>query len=175
MCKVLFKMQPLVFELEQNAEHITPVLASLHWLPIKFCIDFKVLLITCKALNGLASPHLKDLLHPYIPAQTLHSQKAGLLIFPRVSRCTVGSRAFSYQAPLLWNDLPIEICGADSHSIFKYRLKSYLYNKFSWGTRLGFGMVSGGLSSHWHRHEGDPEQSVTADSCLMSLSYAATV
>ena len=49
-------------------EHITPVLASLHWLPIQFCIDFKVLLITCKALNGLAPPYLKDLLHPYIPA-----------------------------------------------------------------------------------------------------------
>ena len=63
-------------------EHITPVLASLHWLPIKFCIDFKVLLITFKALNGLAPPYLKDLLHPYIPAQTLHSQHAGLLILP---------------------------------------------------------------------------------------------
>ena len=49
-------------------EHITPVLASLHWLPIKFCIDFKVLLITFKAVDGLAPPYLKDLLHPYIPA-----------------------------------------------------------------------------------------------------------
>ena len=27
-------------------EHITPVLASLHWLPIKLHCDFKVLLIT---------------------------------------------------------------------------------------------------------------------------------
>ena len=64
----------------KHFEHITPVLASLHWLPIKFPIDFKVLLITFKALNGLAPPYLKDLLHPYIPARTLHSQNAGLLI-----------------------------------------------------------------------------------------------
>ena len=110
-------------------EHITPVLASLHWLPIKFCIDFKVLLITCRALNGLTPPYLKDLIHPYIPAQTLCSQNAGLLIVPTVGTCTVGSRAFSYRAPLLWNDLPIDIYGKDSLPIFKSWLKSYLYSK----------------------------------------------
>lgn len=26
--------------------HITPVLASLHWLPVHFLIDFKILLLT---------------------------------------------------------------------------------------------------------------------------------
>ena len=109
--------------------HITPVLASLHWLPIKFRIDFKVLLITFKALNGLAPPYLKDLLHPYIPARTLRSQNAGLLIVPRVGKCTLGGRAFSYRAPLLWNNLPSDIRGADSLPIFKSRLKSYLYSK----------------------------------------------
>ena len=106
-------------------EHITPVLASLHWLPIQFHIDFKVLLITFKALNGLAPPHLKDLLHPYIPAQTLRSQNAGLLIVPRVGKCILGGRAFSYRAPLLWNNLPSDIHGADSLQVFKSRLKSY--------------------------------------------------
>ena len=34
-------------------EHITPVLIKLHWLPIKFRIQFKVLLLVYKALNGL--------------------------------------------------------------------------------------------------------------------------
>src|SRR4029434_184631 len=32
-------------------EHISPVLASLHWLPVKSRIDFKVLLLTYKALR----------------------------------------------------------------------------------------------------------------------------
>ena len=32
-------------------EHITPVLASLRWLPITFFIDFKLLLITFKGLS----------------------------------------------------------------------------------------------------------------------------
>ncbi len=35
----------------KNYEHIIPVLSTLHWLPIKHCIHFKILLITCKALN----------------------------------------------------------------------------------------------------------------------------
>ena len=30
--------------------HITPVLRSLHWLPVKFRIDFKILLFTFKAI-----------------------------------------------------------------------------------------------------------------------------
>ncbi len=35
-------------------EHITPILASLHWLPVHFGIHFKVLLFILKALNGMA-------------------------------------------------------------------------------------------------------------------------
>ncbi len=35
-------------------DHITPTLKDLHWLPVKFRIDFKILLIVFKALHGLA-------------------------------------------------------------------------------------------------------------------------
>jgi len=35
-------------------DHISPVLSTLHWLPIKHRVNFKILLITYKALNGLA-------------------------------------------------------------------------------------------------------------------------
>uniref|UniRef100_A0A8C5CK28 Reverse transcriptase domain-containing protein n=1 Tax=Gadus morhua TaxID=8049 RepID=A0A8C5CK28_GADMO len=42
-------------------DHITPILASLHWLPITFRSDFKVLLLTYKALHGLSPSYLKDL------------------------------------------------------------------------------------------------------------------
>uniref|UniRef100_A0AAQ6IB00 Reverse transcriptase domain-containing protein n=1 Tax=Anabas testudineus TaxID=64144 RepID=A0AAQ6IB00_ANATE len=39
---------------KRKYDHITPVLASLHWLPVCFRIDFKILLITFKALHGLS-------------------------------------------------------------------------------------------------------------------------
>ena len=48
-------------------EHITPVLIKLHWLPIKFRIQFKVLLLVYKALNILAPKYIKELLVPYKP------------------------------------------------------------------------------------------------------------
>ena len=42
--------------------HITPVLCSLHWLPVKFRIDFKILLLTFKAIYGHAPGCLTDLI-----------------------------------------------------------------------------------------------------------------
>ena len=35
-------------------DHITPVLRSLHWLPIEYRISFKVLIIAFKAIYGAA-------------------------------------------------------------------------------------------------------------------------
>jgi len=34
----------------RGREHITPVLKSLHWLPVHFRIDFKVILVTQYAI-----------------------------------------------------------------------------------------------------------------------------
>uniref|UniRef100_A0A8C7R0Y5 Reverse transcriptase domain-containing protein n=1 Tax=Oncorhynchus mykiss TaxID=8022 RepID=A0A8C7R0Y5_ONCMY len=85
----------------QKCDHITPVLASLHWLPVKARADFKVLLLTYKALHGLAPTYLSDLVLPYIPTRTLRSQDAGLLIVTRISKQTAGGRAFSYRVPFL--------------------------------------------------------------------------
>ena len=38
----------------RKRDHISPVLASLHWLPVKSRIEFKIVLLTYKALNGQA-------------------------------------------------------------------------------------------------------------------------
>ena len=35
----------------KRCDHITPILAALHWLPVSFRIDFKILLLVFKALN----------------------------------------------------------------------------------------------------------------------------
>ena len=41
--------------------HITPVLASFHCLPVKFRINYKILLITYKALHNLFDPQISAL------------------------------------------------------------------------------------------------------------------
>ena len=106
-------------------EHISPVLASLHWLPVKFQIDHKILLLTFKALHGLAPLYLNDLLLPYTPSQMLRSQGTGLLVIPRIAKSTIGGRAFSYRAPLLWNKLLAHVQSTDTSNLFKARLKSF--------------------------------------------------
>ena len=82
----------------KKREHITPVLASLHWLPVKSRIEFKILLLTFKALNNMAPLYFKELIVPNQPTRALRSQNSGLLVVPKVSKSRVGARALSYQA-----------------------------------------------------------------------------
>ena len=42
--------------------HITPLLADLHWLPVKLRIEFKILLIVFKIFRGLAPSYLSFLI-----------------------------------------------------------------------------------------------------------------
>ncbi len=110
-------------------DHITPILQSLHWLPIKYRISYKILLLTYKALNGLAPAYLTSLLSRYNPSRSLRSQNSGLLVVPRIAKSTTGGRAFSYLAPKLWNSLPDNVRGSDTLSLFKSRLKTHLFSQ----------------------------------------------
>ena len=107
-------------------EHITPVLIKLHWLPIKFCIQFKVLLLVYKALNRLAPKYIKELLVPYKLRRHLRSEAKGLLDEPR-TRLKFGDRAFSISAPRLWNALPQHLKDSTSCQAFKKCLKTHLF------------------------------------------------
>ena len=106
--------------------HITPVLVSLHWLPIDLRIEFKILIITYKTLHGLAPAYIKDLLVSYIPGRYLRSAKKNLLAVPGFKLNSYGRRAFSVSAPLLWNNLPQHVRDAESQDIFKRQLKTVL-------------------------------------------------
>ncbi len=108
-------------------DHISPVLSTLHWLSIKHCIDFKILLITYKALNGLSPQYLSELLLHYSPPRPLRSQNSGYLIIPRISKATAGGRSFFYLAPKLWNYLPNTVREADTLCQFKSRLKTHIH------------------------------------------------
>ena len=106
----------------RGREHITPVLKSLHWLPVCFRTDFKVLLLVFKCLNGHGPSYLSDLLLPYQPSRVLRSSGTGLLIIPKVRTKTHGETAFSHRGPRLWNSLPQGIRTAETADIFKKRL-----------------------------------------------------
>ena len=111
----------------RKSEHITPVLRSLHWLPVTFRIDFKVLLLVYKSLNDLGPKYIADMFTEYKPNRPLRSLGSSQLEIPRV-HTKQGESAFSYYAARSWNQLPEEIRCAKTLVTFKSRLKTHLFS-----------------------------------------------
>jgi hypothetical protein len=110
-------------------DHVTPIFLQLHWLPIEQRIDFKVLLLTFRALHGTAPAYICDMVQPYQPTRSLRSDNQELLVEPRTKLVTYGDRAFSAAAPRLWNNLPLHIKQSSSVECFKRQLKTFLFKQ----------------------------------------------
>ena len=108
-------------------EHITPVLEELHWLPVRYRIDFKILLLVFKSFHGQAPEYITELLIQYKPNRPLRSSDRSLLIQPKSRLVRAGDRAFSRYAPRLWNRLPENLKDSPSVPAFKRNLKTYFY------------------------------------------------
>jgi hypothetical protein len=102
-------------------------LNTLHWLPIDFRIKFKIASLTHKILKSREPAYLFSLLHPYTPSRNLRSSSENLLSTPRIAT-KIGSRAFRYSAPVIWNSLPNELRSSQvSEHTFRSHLKTYLF------------------------------------------------
>jgi len=62
----------------KRKDHITPILKSLHWLPVTYRIDFKVLFLVFKTLNGQGPLYMADMLQIYTPSRSLRYQSFSL-------------------------------------------------------------------------------------------------
>ena len=114
-----------IVTLSKRFDHVTPILFKLHWLPLGYRIDFKILLLVYKCLNGLASTCLSELLRYTNGPRSSSSQN--FLALPRTKLKTHRHRAFSAVAPRLWNQLPPELRGVTSVHQFRTQLKTYLF------------------------------------------------
>src|SRR5271156_3642512 len=94
--------------------HITPVLKSLHWLPVQQHCAFKIVLLTFKAIHDLAPSYLSELINYHFPSHDFRSVND----VPR-SSSAVGSRAFVVSAPSFWNNLSCDIRSSTFLSSFK--------------------------------------------------------
>ena len=88
----------------RKREHITPVLKSLHWLPVVYRPLYKLLVYTYKAINSTASAYLEELVIPYHPRRSLRSESSCLLCVPKTRTATYGNHCFSKSAASLWNN-----------------------------------------------------------------------
>ncbi|KAK3506923.1 hypothetical protein QTP70_031223 [Hemibagrus guttatus] len=99
----------LVFNLPKFS-HTTPLLRSLHWLPVAARIRFKTLMLAYKAKNGPAPSYLKALITPRTAPRSLRSTSTARLVPPSLRE--------------------IRIRTAESLTVFKRQLKTYLFLKY---------------------------------------------
>ena len=118
-------------------DHITPVLQDLHWLPVKARILFKILVLVYKFINNDAPLYFSEMISQedramhvrsaYFTRQSKRHSQETRLVPGNYNRKNFGARSFSYFAPLEWNSLPNDIRSSHSLSLFKSKLKTYLF------------------------------------------------
>ena len=128
--QVLQNSAARLIEKLRKHDHITETLIKLHWLPVKARIDFKILLLTWKALHGLSPPYIANLLDPREEFRALRNPINSYLKVPKSNRVTLGGNSFSIVAPTLWNQLPQNIRTAQTETTFRTLLKTYLFKKY---------------------------------------------
>jgi len=74
-----------------------PLLRSLHWLPVKQRVTYKMATLTFKVLSSLTPIYLHDLIQPVVPVRPLRSSDDPLLSAAR-TRTEFARRAFSVAA-----------------------------------------------------------------------------
>jgi hypothetical protein len=107
-------------------DHITPVLIELHWLPVKFRCEYKLLVYVLKSLHGIAPVYLQNLLTVYKPTRSLRPANSMRIQITRVKTKSYGIRRFDMAASTLWNNLPGDLRVLDSVDIFKSIMKTHL-------------------------------------------------
>ena len=112
----------------KRRDHISPILRTLHWLPIQDRIHHKILSVCHISLSDNGPAYLSDLLHTYTPSRQLRSSSdTRILRIPTVRTKTYGNRSFSVQCPTLWNQLPKNLRHTVSSASFKRGLKTHLF------------------------------------------------
>ena len=85
--------------------------------------------MTFKCVHNIAPDYLRELVVPYVPTRSLRSSGKLYLKIPKSKTKTLGTRAFSFAGPTVWNALPEELRRIDSLEAFKNKLKTFYFAK----------------------------------------------
>ena len=119
----------IVVSVSKEYDHITPIPKDLQWLPIKKRIEFKILLLTFKCMQGCALIYLRILfiIVKQANTKTLTSNTQNLLQIPHTNLKRYCDRTLCAYAPCIWKDLHENIKAVDSVHILKTQLKTLLF------------------------------------------------
>ena len=112
-------------------EHITPMLWDLHWLWSPERIDFKLAMLIYRCLHSLAPQYLYNYVQRVTDSNScrLRSSSSSQLVIRHTRLSTVGDCTFPVAASRLWNSLPPIITSAPTLTVFRNRLKPYLFSQ----------------------------------------------
>ena len=101
---------------------------NLHWLPIAYRVQYKVLLYRFTRLypGCCSSIPSGSLIHMRSIRPGLRSADGLMLDVPRSRSATYGDRTFCVVGPRMWNDLPPELRNAQTVNSFKTNLKKLI-------------------------------------------------
>ena len=107
---------------------------KLHWLPIRFRLDYKIALLMFKCHKGEAPKYLCDLLgidERTGISRSLRSYQEDVISYriPFTKSKTFADRSFSVAGPRIWNGLPVDLWHSGTVDSFKAKLKTYLFHK----------------------------------------------
>jgi len=112
-------------------EQVTLMLQDLHWLRSPERIDFKLAVLVSRCLHGVAPRYLSDYIQRVADSNRhrLQSSSSSQIMIRRTRLSTVGDLAFPVAGSRLWNSLPPDVTSAPTPTVFRNRLKTYLFSR----------------------------------------------
>ena len=102
-------------------DHITPVLKSLKWTPVKTNLYFRDAVLAFKCITGMVPEYLSDKVRTRGSVSGRNTRNSKLLNIP-LYKTKTAQRSFSFRIVTIWNNLPTF---RESLSIFKSKLRNY--------------------------------------------------
>jgi len=107
--------------------HVSPLLRTLHWLPIQQRIDYKVALPTFKVGSTSTPSYLRLQIQDQEHGHNLRSTNT--VLRQPFTTTTFAKRTFRCSAPAVWNSQPKTVLNSDSFAVFKSGLKTFLFSQ----------------------------------------------
>lgn len=120
-----------IFANKRKYEHVTPILRSLNWLPVRDQLYFRDAVLAFKCMSGLAPVYLSDKLitRSTVSKRELETRNSQMLNIP-LFRTATGQKTFYYRTVNIWNNLNNDIRLCIDVDSFRSKLRGVLLDKF---------------------------------------------
>ena len=115
---------------KRKYDHVTPILKSLNWLPVKDQLYFRDAVLAFKCMSGLAPGYLSDKLITRSNVSNQKNQKFTDDINIPLFRSTTGKKTFHYRIVNIWNTLDNNIKLTIDVNTFRNKVRGTLLDKF---------------------------------------------